>query len=445
MLIDCGVVDVTPEPVKLMSGVAQDIAKETKGNLDIVVATHQHTDHLSGFKQAENEFKPMKMKRLWLAWTEDKANPLGRKIQKELVKKLAAVRAAHKELAALAGKRPKDAAERIKGVLDFFGPAVAGAETQAILDALHARQEVKPEYFEPGMVFTLPEVPNVRVYVLGPPTQASDLKITNPRKSKHEGYEIALAAAAEGFAAALGDGDAEMNNPFDPRHRLAEADAQKLPFFRDQYFAPDQESPRNPGWRRIDNTWLETAEQLALYLNDFTNNTSLALAFEFIDQAKAGEMGQVLLFPGDAQIGSWLTWHRLAWTIKDPDGSKRQVTIRDLLGKTVFYKAAHHASHNGTLSGLGENQSGLEQMTHRDLVCVVPVDRKMSKKKHWDRTLPWEPLLKRLKERTRGRLIFTDTNETAPVPEKLAGLSPAEQKRFAKQVRVEPEWVDYVL
>ena len=84
-------------------------------------------------------------------------------------------------------------------------------------------------------------------------------------------------------------------------------------------------------------------------------------------------------------------------------------------------------------------------MTHRDLVCVIPVDRKMSVKKHWDRTLPWQPLLDRLAEKTRGRLIYTDTSETPPDPTKLANLTPAEQKRFAKQVTVAPGWVDYVL
>jgi hypothetical protein len=439
MLIDCGVVDVTPEPAKLMGGLAQDIAKETGGALDIVVATHQHTDHLSGFQQAAKEFDKVKMKRLWLAWTEDKSNPLGKELQRQLVKKLAAARAAVTRLASLGEKRATDAAARIKGVLDFFGPAAAGAETQAILDALHARALSPPDYFEPGMVFPLPEIPNVRVYVLGPPKDPVDLKVTNPRKSKHEGYEIALAAAAEGFADALGEGDAELSHPFDLRHRRTLAEAEADPFFKERYFAGDKQRPEDPDWRRIDSAWLEMAEQLALYLDDFTNNTSLALAFEFIDT------GEVLLFPGDAQIGSWLTWHRLVWTIKEPDGSRREVKIGDLFAKTVFYKVAHHGSHNGTLSGRGENQTGLEQMTHRDLVCVVPVDRKMSEKKHWDRTLPWQPLLNRLAEKTRGRLIYTDTNETPPDATKLANLSPAEQKRFAKQVAVTQSWVDYVL
>src|SRR5438045_281015 len=95
ILIDCGVVNRTADPGPLMTRVAQDVVRETGGVLDVVVATHQHTDHLSGFKQAETEFtNNIKMKRLWLAWTEDPSNPLGKKIQHQLVKKLKAVRAA---------------------------------------------------------------------------------------------------------------------------------------------------------------------------------------------------------------------------------------------------------------------------------------------------------------------------------------------------------------
>ena len=82
-------------------------------------------------------------------------------------------------------------------------------------------------------------------------------------------------------------------------------------------------------------------------------------------------------------------------------------------------------------------------MTHRDLVCVVPVDRKMSKAMNWDRTLPWQPLLTRLGEVTRGRLILTDVLEKPPVASKLTSLSPTERNRFAKAVDVQDGWVDY--
>src|SRR5436190_8410209 len=188
-------------------------------------------------------------------------------------------------------------------------------------------------------------------------------------------------------------------------------------FFKEHYLK------KSESWRKIDLDWLEAAEVLALALNDFTNNTSLALAFEFIDS------GEVLLFPGDAQIGSWLTWSDLSWSVTDPNGATRVVQAADLFPRVVFYKGSHHASYNGTLTGYTDGV-GLEEMTHRDLVCVVPVDRAMSKKMGWDRTLPWTPLLARLKEKTRGRLVLTDRAEIPPTAATLdPTLSAAERDR----------------
>ncbi len=436
LLIDFGVVNRTKDPEKVMTPVARDIARESGGVLDLVIATHQHTDHLSGFKQAATELAPAKltMKRLWLAWTEDPGNDLGKQIQDELVKKLAAVRLAVRELAGA----DSPAAARIQGTLDFFSPGVAGEDTQEILDALQARDGIEVDYHEPGDVLELPGVPNVRVYVLGPPSDPAALKVTNPRKTKKEGYE--LAADASGFVDALdlaGDGsDAERSQPFATHHRRPDAAMASDDFFRRHYLGEGADDAKEFARRRIDTSWLEAAEQLALALGDYTNNTSLALAFELVDT------GEVLLFPGDAQIGSWNTWPKLEWTITEP-GTTRTVRIGDLLKRTVFYKASHHASHNGTLSGRAENAFGLEQMTHRDLVCVVPVDVKMSKAMNWDRTLPWQPLLTRLGEVTRGRLILTDPATDPPVASELKLLSPAERKRYAKAVTVTDDYVDY--
>ena len=443
VLIDFGVVNRTKDPELVMTPVARDIAKETGGVLDLVIATHQHTDHLSGFKQAAAELAPGKvtMKRLWLAWTEDPGNDLGKQIQDELVKKLTAVRLAARQLAATNAP----AAARIQGTLDFFSPGVAGEDTQEILDDLQGREDVEVDYHEPGDLLELPGVPNVRVYVLGPPSDPAALKVTNPRKTKHEGYE--LAADAGGFVDALGVGDdaseAERSQPFAVRHRRREAEMARDDFFRRRYLgldgaddADDADEAQELARRRIDTSWLEAAEQLALALGDYTNNTSLALAFELIDT------GDVLLFPGDAQIGSWNTWPKLEWTITEGNRT-RTVRIGDLLKRTVFYKASHHASHNGTLSGRAENAFGLEQMTHKDLVCVVPVDLKMSKAMNWDRTLPWQPLLTRLGEVTRGRLILTDRAAVAPVASKLTALSPAERKRFAKAVTVTEQYIEF--
>ena len=97
------------------------------------------------------------------------------------------------------------------------------------------------------------------------------------------------------------------------------------------------------------------------------------------------------------------------------------------------------------MSGLGAEAVGLEQMTHRDLVCVVPVDRDMSEVMGWDRTLPWKPLLDHLALKTRGRLVLTDRKERPPNPQKLADLSAAERRRFAQQVVVKEKYIDYTL
>lgn len=436
ILIDCGVVNRTPNPGPIMTRVAKDIVDQTGGVLDVLVATHQHTDHLSGFKQAEDEFNNnIKMKRLWLAWTEDPANPLGKQIQHQLVRKLKAVRTAAEKLARLKG----ESASGINRVLDFFGAAPGQASsTQAILDALQKRKETEISYYDPGDTFVLPEVPNVRVYVLGPPTNPAQLKMTAPRKSKREGYELPeIAADANGLVDALqpneGERDPELSYPFEKWHRRSANTMRRNKFFREHYFRKSQT------WRRADNYWLTCAEQLALALNDFTNNTSLALAFEFIDS------GEVLLFPGDAQIGSWLTWADLAWNVTGPNGAQRNVKVADLFPQVVFYKGSHHASYNGTLTGYVEGV-GLEEMTHSDLVCVVPVDRAMSKEMGWDRTLPWTPLLTRLKEKTRGRLVLTDRNEIPPDPKTIdPTLSATERERFAEQVVVTDDHVDYML
>ncbi len=444
LLIDCGVVDKTVNPKAMMTAVAQDIARETstghgakaKPVLDLVIATHQHTDHLSGFEQARKEFDQMEFKRLWLAWTEDSGNPLGKRIKGELVRAVAAVRAAAARLTGL----NSPTATRVEGILGFAGTlGVKGEETQAILDYLQERKDAEISYRRPGETFLLPEVPNVRVYVLGPPESAAAMRVTNPRKSKHEGYEgAALAAGTAGFIDAMLEGSEggtdEAKPPFAASFCLDEASAREDPYFQKYYGFGEEASGTGEKWRRVDDAWLESAEQLALAVNSYINNTSLALAFEFIDT------GEVLLFPGDAQVGSWLTWQDLTWTVKDGAGTAVKVKINDLFARTVFYKASHHASHNGTLSGLG-----LECMTHRNLVCVVPVDKAMSKTKHWDRTLPWQPLLNRLEEVTRGRLILTDVTEQPPLSASLKNLTPAERKKFERQFSIQALTVDYEL
>ena len=89
MLIDCGVLPLSSGGTGRLDLIAQDILAETGQHLDVVVATHEHADHISGFKSASEFFglnpetKPaqlVQVDKVWLAWTENKGNEQVKKI-----------------------------------------------------------------------------------------------------------------------------------------------------------------------------------------------------------------------------------------------------------------------------------------------------------------------------------------------------------------------------
>ena len=81
VLIDCGVHHQYPDARKKMQTVAQDIAAATNHHLHLVVATHEHTDHLSGFDYAKEVFDTIDIDELWLAWTEDPTDDIALKLK----------------------------------------------------------------------------------------------------------------------------------------------------------------------------------------------------------------------------------------------------------------------------------------------------------------------------------------------------------------------------
>src|SRR5258707_804282 len=70
MLIDCGVLQNTPNEQNAMKKVAQDIFDRTQGRLTIIAAMHEHYDHLCGFLHAKPIFASLNdVKQIWLPWT----------------------------------------------------------------------------------------------------------------------------------------------------------------------------------------------------------------------------------------------------------------------------------------------------------------------------------------------------------------------------------------
>jgi len=360
MLIDCGIHYERPrreddEVRKVrMQAVARDIAAATAHHLHVVVASHEHIDHLYGFKYAGDTFETMDIDELWLTWTEDPGDADAQRLKATYGFQFAAMGAAVGLLEQ--AKSPLTGA--IRSVLDFEYPGALAAtggnaaQLQFLRDKSAKPLQTSEDYCHPGEPpLAVPGVQCVKVYVLGPPKADKWIKM---EQSTSELYpELTALDASSAFAAgalaaagteALAGDERELYQSsllFDAPFTISTQDTQKEPygpFFRSAYGFSGRKG-HGPAWRRIDTDWLAAAEQLALALNKKTNNTSLVLAIELPGSAPR----PVLLFAADAQVGNGLSWYEHSWPGEGPQGET--VTVIDLLKRTVLYKVGHHGSH----------------------------------------------------------------------------------------------------
>lgn len=147
-------------------------------------------------------------------------------------------------------------------------------------------------------------------------------------------------------------------------------------------------------------------EALAFALDSAVNNTSLVLLFSF--------RTKLLLFPGDAQYGSWKAW-------LDDKGAAQ------ILPQISFLKVSHHGSFNAT------PRQALEAMTTGGFAAMAS-----TQSKPW-KSIPQPALMKRLQEKTGRRSVRSDSLPLADAP--------AEGRRAAlpRGFRRGPFWIDYVL
>jgi len=390
IMIDCGVILGTPNPALRMTNVVNDIVEKTSGHVDLLIVTHEHGDHVSGFIQANAAFQNLKVGEIWFAWTEDPDDPLARKLGAAKEESLKALRfaAGRQSLAGDAG------VDELANLLEFFQVG-KGTSTR---DAMQAARDLNPEgvrYRRPTDPPVTPDFLNgVRLFVMGPPQDERLLKRTNPSKVNHEGYGLALANFMDQVGPALTGG---QDGPFDPIHVIPTKIAAEMDFFKSRYWEAGQSGN---GWRRIDDTSFEAAAQFALQLDSLTNNTSLVLAIEL-----AG--GDVLLFAADAQVGNWLSWQDLTWTV---DGET--VTGPDLLSRTILLKVGHHGSHNATLS-----EKGLDLMKKLRF-GLIPVDHATAVRKRWNR-MPLPEIVAELDRRTSGNVFQSDMPDDRKVPDNV--------------------------
>ncbi len=294
ILFDCGsikqgdggpidsVVDAIIEDVKDADG---------KPRIDVVVATHRHRDHVSGF--ANEGWSEVEVREVWMPWTEDPADPEARRIR-EAQSRLAL--ALHEELT------------RIGAAADVIDLAANALSNEAAMQTLHAGfgGEAVRRYLPPRdrrkRTFTADCLPGVTIHAMGPSFDES--VITNMDPPEGKSYLQLVAAGA-----------ADRKDP-------------RPPFPGDWTYEGLPAGSLSAEERAIVDGVGEGDESVvAAALDGAVNGTSLVLMLQ------TGR--NYLLFPGDAQWGTWnMILGDAEWTA--------------LLKKTTFLKVGHHGSHNAT-------------------------------------------------------------------------------------------------
>ena len=294
-----------------------------KRRLDVVVATHRHEDHVSGFK-LDDLWAEVEVGEVWMPWTERPEDPQAVGLR----------------------QRQTAAAEALRGLIERLPAADPRAEAAAGIMLNSLTNEPAMKTLRKGFAGkaqrrylaldsdppTIAAAPDVKVYVLGP---SRDTKVI---------ADLEPPASERWLAASKGDGSAQLQ-PFAEDWSISWQD-----FLKASELEP----------LRLDDALLEAIKgateddlvEAAALLEGCENGTSLALAFEVADR--------VLLFPGDAQWGTWKA------ILANP-------THVDLLRRTSFYKVSHHGSYNATPRTF---VADILPPTARAAISVAPVDNK---------------------------------------------------------------------
>ncbi|MFD8103199.1 hypothetical protein ACFV24_27045 [Nocardia fluminea] len=359
MLVDCGVHSQgRARPIsEVVEAIIGDLGADTVGtaSLDVVVATHHHADHISGF--ACDDWEQVTVGEVWVPYVEDPKDKDAQAIR-------SAQTAVAKGLTALIEQRTRNLES------DTWSAAISAAHAFAVNSGGNAAatdrllRRAGKGFKAPHRVRYLPDKTPTRnrievkrvgavVHVLGPPRDPNYLRRMNPPKSA--GWlQLDIDDNEPGDGNEPGNGSPKRL--FDPRYVLGGTQA------------PTTDLEHAKTVLRLDN-FTNDAGLLgaAALLERAVNNTSL---FFVLDVA-----GTRLLFPGDAQQGAWE--HVLA----DSDNKR-------LLSDIALYKVGHHGSHNAT------PRSFIENVWNTPGFAMIP----FGLVKRWADTIPKQELLDALHE-----------------------------------------------
>lgn len=357
ILIDCGSIKKKNKSIEdIAKRVIKDVTADGSARIDILILSHRHEDHLSGF--AKQVWDEVEIGEVWMPWVESLTDPAARRIRNELAARARNLRTA----ATLLGLDE----DRIGAV------AVNALSDEGALGMLHRgfKGEPKRRFFPKSKTAVVEEIetpllPGVDIFVMGPPHDDSALNDPDPPTGQ---------SLLTGFSV-------------NPKHGT---DGDKFEPFGEGWIAEIQ--PVLVDQNLIDKAAsMATAYELAAAkLDADINNTSLILVF------RIGK--EYLLFPGDAQWGPW----------EIVLGNAEAV---ELLEKVTFLKVSHHSSHNGTPASLLRDIIG-KNNAHNGVVQAMV---SMTPKKGWE-GIPHEPILTLLTQKGFPFCVSDRTEGDPPAP-----------------------------
>jgi hypothetical protein len=355
-----------PKVTDRMRAIAGDISRVCGDRgLTAVVATHRHSDHISGFETNKKKtasgdviagLNPLLVLQ---PWTEDPDAPRNARAATRgsrvpgFVASLAEMNALAEAMVEFAVRPPYWMSAPLRNQLSFVGMTnVANRSAIDNLIAMGARSGANAEWGHHGFKTLLGDLLGVQVHVLGPPTLEQTDKIRKMRTRDPDQFWHLMANAPLARAVTLYPRGVPHGVPVPASGR----------WFRD----------------RLERLTGEQMLEIVRTLDDQMNNTSLILLFEVC--------GKKLLFPGDAQIENW------SYALEDaPTAARTQALLRDV----DVYKVGHHGSLNATpKKALWEHFVKRKTRQLRTLLSTMPGKHGTSRS---GTEVPRKPLLDALK------------------------------------------------
>lgn len=328
ILIDFGSTGVPRSaPAGVMTLIAKDIKTECREGKDdlVVVATHRHKDHISGFATNENRtgtgdiIRSLAPKLVIQPWTEapdaepyPTSNPDEKDDRKAFMAALESMHVVADRVRLEAATKDRRYPSALVSELEFLGD-----DNLKNLSAVKNLADMggSNEYLHFGSKTSLSRyIPGVEAMILGPPTLRQSRGILKERARDEAEYWHLQAIAGQ-----------TAGVPTSERKEL-------FPGAKTMKAAPPAARWFQHRLRRVRG---EQLLSLVRSLDKAMNNTSLILLLTVGKKR--------FLFPGDAQIENW------QYALSQAPNAKE---IRDLLAAVDVYKVGHHGSLNATPKSL---------------------------------------------------------------------------------------------